>query len=138
MGLMVTFIGVARSERHEELIAHLGGFIYDSLDDPRLQYSIMEWPEHMDELSWATPPMALRNLLGLNDVVGQVMVVILAAQMRIELRRRQKQPGQAEERGLMETLPDMILSGLSDVILDPQEGGADASEPEAPDNPTIQ
>lgn len=109
---------------NEELVVHIGGFLFTSPDDPRLQYSVMEWAEHAGELDWNTPAMCMRNLLGLNDLLGQVMAGILRDQVQMELKRRRAQGDETPEV----QLPDIILAGLVDVNLDPQEGEADAKK----------
>lgn len=101
-----------------ELVVHIGGFLYTSADDPRLQYTLMDWPERQDELDWMTPALSMKNLLGLNDLVGQCMTGILNIQIQRELRRRQEGGESSEPQ---HGIPDSILSDLSDVNLDPDQ-----------------
>lgn len=114
-----------------ELVVHVGGFLFSSPDDPRLQYTLADWPNHPDELDWMTPPLSLKNLLGLNDLVGQCMTNILNVQIQRELQRRQEAKKEGEEAPTASPSPDSILSSLwdvslRDVDLDPSQGGTDA------------
>ena len=123
---------------NKELVAHIGGFLFDSPDDPRLRYNMGDWLTRTDELTWMTPALCMRNLIGLNGIVGQVLTGILDMQVKIELGKRQ---ARGEEPIPPERLPDIILSGLTGVNLDPEQGGGtdvraeDPSKDPDSDNP---